>query len=460
MPATTNASRLQLAQARIGAVQLGIPAANVVHAMPVPESLSLLPVRGKALRGVIEHGGVLVPVIDLARWIDVGSADPLLGDGDGGRILVLREDGRSIGLLVEALGGLVDADAQQVARLHHGEGPEDLFHSAVRLTEGPILSLLEVGRLADLALTWSADRPAAQAKNMAADGEGIRGTAASDVSSYALLDCGRGVLGVRPVDLAEVITMPVLERLGGGIGARWCTWRGRHLAVLPGAALIGGEDDADEGAAPLLAVFAHGGMALGVPMHAVLQLRSLPPGLALAGGVTSAVFDVDGAEIHLIDTARLFAYFPEAALSTQELASSARPVVSIATDATNKAGVVNSDAYIVFETLGLQAVPIGAVEHILPLAEAAGASIPWRGTTIPLVDLRAQGSARTAPGHVLVARGAHGMVGYVVARVQSLIPAGSGRLYRMGAGQRIEFITAGQGLDQASYRIVELSACT
>lgn len=449
-----NASRLRLAQARIGAVQLGIPAVNVVQAMPVPESLSLLPLRGKALRGVIEHGGALVPVVDLARWVDVGSVDPV--PGDGARILVLSEARRRIGLLVDALGGLVDADAQQVARLHHGEDPDDVFHSAVRLAGGPILSLLEVGRLADLALAWSATLPAAPSENTAADGEGIGGPAANDASPYALLDCGRCVLGVAPAALAEVIAMPALERLGGGIGAAWCTWRGRHLAVLPCAALLGGEDEADVATAPLLAVFAHGGMALGVPMHAALQLRTLPPGLAQADGVTSAVFDANGAEIRLVDTERLFARFPEAALSMHDAASGADPVAATA----NGGGVASAGAYIVFEAAGLQAVPIGAVAHILPLAEGAGASMPWHGATIPLVDLRAQGPASATSGHVLVAEGVQGPTGYVVTRVQSLIPAGAGRLYRMGAALRVDFITAGEGPEQASYRIVKLSAYT
>jgi chemotaxis signal transduction protein len=439
--------RLRLAQARIGAVHLGIPAASVVEAIPVPDSLFLLPLRGKALRGVIDHGGALVPVVDLARWVDVGSVATV--PGGGARILVLREGGRSIGLLVDALGGLVDVVAADARRLHHGDDPEDVFHSAVRTPDGIVLSLLEAGRLADLALAWSAALPAASAEQAPAAADAA-GPASQQGKLYALLDTGHGLLGVLPADLAEVIPMPALETLGGGIGAAYCSWRGRHLAVLQCTALMGGAGGAGEAAAPLLAVFAHEGMALGVPMHAVLQLTRLESGLVLGDGVTSTVFDGDGREIRLLDTARVFARFPEAALSRED-ASAIGPAAA-ATDA------ANAGAYIVFEAAGMKAVPIGAVEHILPIENAGGTSMPWRGTAIPLFDLRAQGPARAAPGHVLVAQGAQGPAGYVVTRVRSLIPAGAGRLYRMRAGREVEFITAGEGSGQASYRIVELAA--
>jgi chemotaxis signal transduction protein len=451
---------LRLAQARIGAVHLGIPVETVVQAVPVPDSLALLPLRGKALRGVIEHGGALLPVIDLGRWVDFGTAAAI--PGDSARILVLREGGRSIGLQVDALGGLVEAAAGQAVRLHHEDDPDDVFHSAVRVSSevpggGAILSLLEVGRLADLAAAWSeAAPPVPPAPAAPAETPG----GAVETRLYALLDTGRGLLGVAPADLAEVLAMPALERFGGGIGVAYCSWRGRHVAVLPGAALAHGVDEngGDEIQAPLLAVLCHEGLALGVPMRAVRQLQAFGAGLPMPGGLTSAVFDADGGEVRLLDTARLFARYPEAALS--------KPQQDAATPAAGAGGAANACAYIVFEADGVKAVPIGAVEHIVPLAQAATATMPWRGAAIPLADLRARGRGHdaghdSAGGHVLVAHGPQGHVAYVVTRVLSLIPAGGGRLYRMGAGRRpTEFITAGEGAEQASYRIVELAAAS
>jgi chemotaxis signal transduction protein len=454
MNTVSKAPALRLAQARIGSVHLGIPVETVVQAVPVPDSLALLPLRGKALRGVIEHDGALLPVIDLGRWVDVGSTSAAAGDG--ARILILREGGRSIGLQVDALGGLVEVAAQQAVRLHHEDDPEDVFHSAVQAPGGgPVLSLLEVGRLADLAAAWSETAPAAPADTPDTDA----GASVLAAKLYALLDTGQGLLGVAPADLAEVIPMPARQQLGGGVGATYCAWRGRHLAVLSGAALMateeGAEDGVDESEAPLLAVLSHAGLALGVPMRAVLQLQAFGAGLPVPGGVTSAVFDADGGEVRLLDTARLFARYPEAALS--------KPEVDAEAAATGTGNAANACAYIVFEADGVKAVPIAAVEHIVPLAQggmAASATMSWRGTAIPLADLRAHDRAG---GHVLVAQGPQGHVGYVVTRVHSLIPAGTGQMYRLGAGRpgngrQVEFITAGEGAEQASYRIVDLGA--
>jgi chemotaxis signal transduction protein len=437
----------------------------VVQAIPVPDTLALLPLRGKALRGVIEHGGALVPVVDLARWVDVGSAAP--EPGEAARILVLREEGRTIGLQVDALGGLVEAAAQHAVRLHHGDNPEDVFHSALQAPDsGLILNLLEVGRLADLALAWSQAAPAAAADtprpgesaDAADDADDADNADAAGASLYALLDTGQGVLGVQPAELAEVLPMPALQQLGA-VDATYCSWRGRHLAVLPCAALMGKEDEAGQGSAPLLAVFAHAGLALGVPVRAVLQLRSLGPGLPVPEGVTATVFDADGAEIRLLDTARLFARYPEAALSRPGTPPAPAAGGAGSTGNAGHGRAANACAYIVFEADGVQAVPIGSVEHIAPLAQGATATMSWHGEAIRLVDLRAHDAAH---GHVLVAHGSQGHVGYVVTHVQSLIPAGAGQMYRMGSGGRgtgrpVDFITVGEGPGQASYRIVELA---
>ena len=72
MDATPHAAGLRLAQARIGAVDLGIPVQAVVQAIPLPDTPAFLPRRQGALRGVVEHLGTLVPVVDLARWSTPG----------------------------------------------------------------------------------------------------------------------------------------------------------------------------------------------------------------------------------------------------------------------------------------------------------------------------------------------------------------------------------------------------
>jgi len=107
----------------------------------------------------------------------------------------------------------------------------------------------------------------------------------------------------------------------------------------------------------------------------------------------------------------------------------------------------------VFDAAGLQALPLAAIEQIVPLAVPPGQTMAWHGAAIPLVDLR--GEAPGTDGAVLVAQGAQGLAGHIVHRVESLIPAGAGRMFRMGAN-RAEFIMTDDGGQQATYRIATL----
>jgi chemotaxis signal transduction protein len=442
-------NKLRLAQASIGAVHLGIPVEAVVQAIPLPDTPAFLPRRQGALRGVVEHLGRLVPVVDLARWVETGASADSAERAQDARILVLHEGGRTIGLQVDAVGGLLDVPPHLVTRLHHDDNPEDVFHTAVRSPDdGRILSLLEVGRLADLAAAWSqvehGDHGAAGTAPAAAP------VSTRKLTTWALLQTGHGRLAVTPRDLTEVMAMPALQRFGGGIDGAYCIWRGRHLPVLAAGALMDGPFEA--GSERLLAVIEHAGLALGLPVRAALQMCALEgAGLPAADGVTATLYDAEGAGVHLLDTARLFARFPEAALS--------KPATA-ATNAVKPAQQRSANAvgYIVFEADGMKAVPVGPIEHILPLAGTVAATMDWHGTAIPMADLR--GAAAGATANVLVVKTACGHVGYVVARVHSMIPPGTGTLYRMGGvgGSGLEFITTGEGAEQASYRTFDLVA--
>jgi chemotaxis signal transduction protein len=441
---------VRLAAAGIGAVRLGIPLAAVVQAIPVPDVPALLPRRQGALRGVVLHEGVPVPVVDLARWVDVGSA-PAAPPGSA-RILILHDGGRTLALQVDSVDGLVDVACGGLVRLHHDDSGEEVFHSVARVADGDgILSVLDVGRLATLAASWH------QGDAQSAPPQAAVAQLTQAMHDYALLQLDGLRLGVCAGDLVEVAAMPALARFGGAIAGAWCDWRGRQLPVLAPGALPG--LPAAE-AAPLLAVVEHGGLALGLPVLAALALeRFAAPGDAgfEAGAPTATAYDAGGNAIRLLDTAALFARFPEALLSKPE------PVNGATSRGLQDGGRPNDDAYIVFEAGQLAATPIAAVEHILPLApewspDAPGATMPWKGAAIPLVDLRPNAPA-DAPGHVLVASSGGKAAGYVVTRVELLVPAGSARLYRLGAtpGRSVAFITVDAAEGQASYRIVDLA---
>jgi chemotaxis signal transduction protein len=426
-----------LAAARVGAVRLGIDVDAVVQAIPVLAAQALLPRRQGALCGVVPFEGVLVPVVDLARWVDVGTAAG--GPRGGARVLILRQAGRTLGLQVDSVDGLVEVPGAAIARLHHDADPNEVFHSAAQVPgSGEILSLLDVDRLAALAASWHEDETPAAGADLAE----AAGLVAQPGRDYALLQLDGVRLGVPAGDLVEVMALPALEHFGAGIGGAWCRWRGRHLPVLSG--VLPGLPQAD--GAPLLAVIEHEGLLLALPVRSVLALASFAAPDVDAGALAATVYDEEAREVHLLDTAALFARSPEALLS--------RPEAVVTGRAVQDSGIVNSGAYIVFEAGQLAATPIAAVGQIVPLAAgSAGATMPWNGAALPLVDLRPTPQAGAA-GHVLIAAGDARPVGYIVARVELLVPAGSGKLYRVGA---VDFITVDAGHGEASYRVVDLA---
>ena len=453
---------LRLAEVGIGAVAVGVPAAGVVQAVPLPALPAALPRHRGALVGVIDFEGRLIPVVDLARWVDLGAVPDDAARFSNRRVLILRDGGCTIGLQVDSVGGLVEVPAHAVTRLHHDDDPDEVFHSAARLPEdGRIMSLLDARRLARLAAVWRDDGPDG---DHAARATPADARADTPMRAHALLRAGAARLAVPAAALAEVIPMPALERFGGGLEAAYSRWRGRHLPVLAPAAL--GLAPAPDGAPPaLLAVVERAGAALGIPVDAVLRLHDFDDGgLAAPDGLTAGAFDDEGRPVRLLDDARLFARFPEAELSRdvdmddpRDARAPGRPVHAVPAPAQAAA---NAGAYIVFEADGLCATAIDAVERILDLDEATSpepGTMAWEGRVIALRDLRPAPAA--GAGHVMVVRSAGACVGYTVARVHVLVPPGTGRLYRMGAGSRaVDFITTAEGDGQASYRIVDLAA--
>jgi chemotaxis signal transduction protein len=456
MEAFRSGPALRLAAVRIGTIDVGISAGAVLQALPATRALPAPPRRSGALCAVVEHDGRLLPVVDLARWIDVGcGADDAPGQA---RVVLLRDGGRRIGLRVDAVNGLVDAG--EPARLHRDDDPDEVFHSVATVRDsGKVLTMLDVERLAALALAWhdEADGTAAVSAEAAA------GAAVRTTVQYALMRHGGVRLAVPAADVAEVLPMPHVER--SGFGLAYAVWRGRHVPLLPARLL----DDAAADAArvpALLAVIEHGGLALGLPVDAALGMAPFAPdhdGLPAMEGIALSAHDADGAVL-LLDSGRLLARFPEAALS--------RPDGADAHARTRAGGRRNPTTHIVFEADGLASTPIDAVEQVLPLAQTgdgalAAGTLAWRGRTIALSDLRPAGRGADADGHVMVVRRraeAGGHAGearygaFVVTRVHLLIPPHGGALYRMGAGPRAaEFICVGDGTGQASYRTVDLA---
>ena len=485
---------VQLAVATVGAVAVGVPVAAVLQALPLAGALHPLPRRQGALCGVAEHAGTLVPVVDLAQWVDVGSATE--ANDKTARILVLGDGRRTIGLRVDALVGLADVPAP--TRVLHDDAPEEVFDTVVKSAElDRVISVLDVGRLLALACAWhggdavdgadGADDSDTGARGVTGDeasaavsagGDGPAGTGAGAVAAakaaalYALLAVGDTRIAVPAAQLAQVIRLPTLRAIGPAGGSSYCNWRDRNVAVIDTARLLGLPDDTQPA---LLAIVELGDLALGLMVHAALELCMLaapdgPAGSVVAttamgtdtGAVVTTVIGADGGAIGVIDIAALLARVPEASISRATAPASG----AVATTAAVQR--LNSNAYIVFQTDQHHATPIEPIEEILALAathvDAAEHLLPtiaWRGQALPLVDLRPPATP-TPPGsgaRIIVVRDTDGCTGYVVKHVALLIPPNTGKLYRMalaGTGL-VEFITTGTAHEQASYRTMDLA---
>ena len=457
-------STVRLAVATVGAVAVAMPVEAVLHALPLAGALHPLPRRQGALCGVVEHAGRLVPVVDLARWVDVGQRD---GESNAKteRIMVLGEGQRSIGLRVHAVLGLTDVPAAAMARVLHDGDPEEVFHTVVKSAElDRVLSVLDVSRLIALAAAWQqAEDGEAMWQDPAASASTASKSAAASGVLHALLAVGDTLIAVPAAELAQVIRMPALRAIGPPGGSSYCSWRERNLAVIDAAGLPGLPPQLQPPAPQLLAIVERGDLALGLMVRAAVELRVLAApgsGVGVANeALATTVFDNDGAAIAVINTAALFARNPQASISRTTPRAAADPLTAQRT---------NSNAYIVFQTdqhhataiepieeiLALQAAHLDAQEQLLP-------AIAWGGQSLPVVDLRPPGTPTPAScgARIIVVRDGSGCTGYVVKHVVLLIPPNTGKLYQMalaGAGL-VEFITTGAASEQVSYRTMNLA---
>ena len=461
MKPTGAAATRQLVLADAGAVLLALPVESVAGAVPWPAPVrehgqaARLPRRGGAVCGVLDHFGGAIALLDLSLWVDIGR--PREQAPAYRRALILQHRGRRVAIGVDQVRGLQTLPATAIERLVHDDDPAQIFHSTVRCAgdgqEG-LASLLDVERLMALAQTWS--EPGADAAVHAqADAAGVVGT----VVTTALQPCG--VLAGRDcriafaiAELAEVVPAPPLLAFPSALTEGLCLWRGRQLPVTSLARCLPALAPAVHAAPALMAVFQHQGMALGMLIDEVPAIVTLPVAAsaqAQAEAPTDSVHCAfDGALIHLVDSAGLFARFPEAAIS--------RESAPIGDDIHGDAAT-NDGAHLVYEAAGCAATPLAGIEAVLKLPPLAPqpTHMSWRGGALALRDLR---SGAGPDGTVIVIRDAVPPAGVIVDAVKTLVQARSARLARLRVAGRGDttLLTTGAGAEQETYAVRDLSA--
>jgi chemotaxis signal transduction protein len=107
----TGESALPVIVLGIGKERYGVDLPDVAEILP-PVRITPVPGAAAVFAGVVNVHGEIRPVIDLRRLLGIGTT----GAGDPARVILLRRDGREIGLQidsVEQIEWIADADLSQ-----------------------------------------------------------------------------------------------------------------------------------------------------------------------------------------------------------------------------------------------------------------------------------------------------------------------------------------------------------
>ncbi len=139
--------RRQLMTFSVGDASYGLPIEQVLEVLSY-RPLTPVPLAPRAVAGLMNLRGQVVPAIDLARRLEVAAS------AAGGRKpmnVVIRERESVVSLLVDEIGDVIDVE--EAAFQHPPEtlrgSARDLIRGAYRLEDG-LLLLLDVGEILDL----------------------------------------------------------------------------------------------------------------------------------------------------------------------------------------------------------------------------------------------------------------------------------------------------------------------
>lgn len=462
---TGQAALLSFARARVGAASLAVATADIERAIALPPGgLSHLPRRAGALAGVIELDGVVIPVVALGQWIELGTSAE--ASAEDARILILRGAEGRVGVKVDELLGVASVARQRVQRIHGEEDPDELFDCALPsgAASAAPLPLLEVGRLLRLAKLWR-DRDGLPQELRPPT---VKATL-TGLARYAVFAVGAAeqeTLLAFPVGtVSEVMVCPAPESVLK-MGARHCgvtTYRGRKMAMVDMAAVLGLVSNLSTG---WMAVLAHGEQVLGVCVTAAKRLVALSaadikpaPEHPLLQGLAY----VEGlGDVRVLDMDRFFEAAPESAIGgkTSRAEADARPSVTLG-DGVNV-------AHIVYETDRRYASPVSGIVSIVALEPAAAAAldsgssamISWRNRTVrvsamPSMDSTTRVESKLA---VIVQTGHDDFAGLAISRLESWLPPRSVKAdnVRMGSAGEISMITLPKDGQHASLVVIDL----
>lgn len=452
-PAATGADPWRtFAQVDVAGMLIGIPADCVLRAVPRPASLTSLPRSKGEIDGVFREGEQLVVVVNLRSWM----AQPPPRADEGGHVMLLAAHGRSIGLAIDAVRGMVRLRSSRIETIHHAKLADGFFHSVAKLDDGGLMTLLDADILLDQLGAWAPgvdirqDQAAAQAQQQHA-------------GMQAVVRIGPVLLAIPAASIAEIVRQPAVQPLGVSAGAvsGMMTWRAGLTPVIDAAAsalqLPGGRD--------CFVIIVDGDGSLALPVDEVLSVCSFD--LAQTHDAAQAGLDATcytGAS--KLDDGRPVRMLAVAALLERYGVRDSREQLH------RHAAVHNAvPAHVVFDIGHRCATPMSALREIIPLpdnyrvvaglAERIDGQCVRDGHILPVVDLR-QGAAReqSANACLMVSSQASGDVGFLVSGVVSLVPANTAQQARfaVAGGASVSVITVGSVPDRISYQVCDVGS--
>lgn len=452
MEAVENQAARSFAQVELGGMIIGVPTECVLRVVPRPAVLTVIPRSHDAIDGVFRDGMQIVAVADLRKWMQT----PPAGADTPAQVMLLSVAGRTIGLAVDAVRGLVRLPAARVSRIHRDACADGFFHSVGVRDDGALLTLLDPSVLIDQVGAWA---PEADLSATVVDAEVVH-----DTSIQALVRIGTAIFGFPATMVGEIVTRVTLAPLGLGSGQVTGTthWRGRLTPVIDPARTV----LAAAGGNALTVVLAHDGLTLAFPVDEVLAVRTFSAAQiqdAATAGLEAGVYagyatEESGRRILLVDGPALLARYAVLGLdgSTARVKSTGPARTPL-------------PAHVVYDIGQLCAAPMHALREIVPLPADYAASpdlatgidgqCAWRGRTLPVIDLRTP-DARTSTDSVrlMVVHHNEREVGLLVKDVIALLPANAGERLRftMPGGQAMHMITVGSADQRKSYQVLDM----
>ncbi len=188
---------------RIGGALLALPVSAIREVVPGQPPYTPLPVKAEGLLGAVDIRGAIIPVLDLRSTLGLPAR------GDGHLIVIMRREGRLIGLTVDEVAG--------IARPQPGE-LFGLSTAAPRLasplathtfqTQGEIATVLDAKGIADLP-----DVPLVEEKASAR-----RNSAAGADESVLLFRYGRSYLGIDAAYVDATVPPTAIRKTALSVG--------------------------------------------------------------------------------------------------------------------------------------------------------------------------------------------------------------------------------------------------